>query len=663
MRDGQAGLLHDHVSVQEQVEIDRARPEALTPHAAEALLDGQQPVEKLARAQLGLDPDDTVEERPLCDRPDRLRLADLGQGDDDDAVLGREQLDRASEVLLTIPEIGTDTDESRDRHCCYVRRLKRLGVLIVLGVLALVAVPSTALARGEVARELEPYRAGLVLAKPGAGPALRRAGGEKIASALPIWRVPTRSALEVLPGLLHSDLVSEVAPDEPLSTLLTPPAEGTDWWIPFVRANGAVPPGPGKPLTIIDTGVDLTHEEFAGRPFTTALNPQSTSARFEEHGTAVASVAAAPRNNLGVVGVYPQANLFAWDASPSGLGITAGDVVQGLDAAIRAGQGVVNLSLGSQIRNPLIDRMIAVIQASGILVVAAAGNSRQNGNPLEYPASLPHVLTVGALDSIGQPAIFTSGSAHVDLAAPGELIWVAVPRTLHPPDSYDQFDGTSFASPIVAAAADWVWTARPQLDASQVFDVMRASAQDVWTPGFDAFTGFGRLDIPTALAVAPPPRDPQEPNEDVSYIKPGGILHRAAVPLTAAGRKNGSIAARLDVGDDPRDVYRIWVPGRQSASVALQPTDGDVDLALWGPRTGSVFEAGAARRRDSRGISERSGTKRERLRVRNTAGKGAYFYLEASVASGGGNAARHPAGVGYRVAVSIVTTKPKPARR
>jgi subtilisin family serine protease len=543
--------------------------------------------------------------------------------------------------------------------------LKRLGVLILLGALALLAVPSTALARGELARELESYRAGLVLAKPGAGPALRRAGGVKIASALPIWRVPTRSALDVLPALRRSDLVSEVAPDEPLSTLLAPPAEGTDWWIPFVGANGAVPPGPGKPLTIIDTGIDLTHEEFAGRPFTTALNPQSTSARFEEHGTAVASVAAAPRNNIGVVGVYPQANLYAWDASPSGLGITAGDVVRGLDAAIRTGQGVVNLSLGSQIRNPLIDRMIAVTQGSGTLVVAAAGNSRQSGSPLEYPASLPHVLTVGALDSIGQPAFFSSGSAHVDLAAPGELIWVAVPRTLHPPDNYDQFDGTSFASPIVAAAADWVWTARPQLDASQVFDVMRAAAQDVSTPGFDAFTGFGRLDIPTALTVAPPPRDPQEPNEDVSYVKPGGILHRAAAPLTAAGRKNGSVSARLDLGDDPRDVYRIWVPGRRSASVALQPSDGDADLALWGPRTGSVLESGAARKRDARGISERSGRKRERLRVRNTAGKGAYFYVEASIATGGGSAGRHAAGVGYRIAVSIVKTKPKPksARR
>jgi subtilase family protein len=540
--------------------------------------------------------------------------------------------------------------------------LKRLGVIIAFGALAF-AVPSTALAGGSaLARELSPYRAGLVLAKPGAGPALREAGGVKIASALPIWRVPTRSALRVLPGLLRSDRVTEVTPDEQLSMLDGPPPEGTDWWVPFVHADGAVPPGPGKPLTIIDTGVDLTHQEFAGRPNTTALNRQSTSGQNEEHGTAVASVAAAPRNNLGVVGVYPQANLYVWDASPEGIGISVGDVIRGLDAAIHVGRGVVNLSLGSEIRNSLIDRMVAITQGAGTLVVAAAGNSRQNGNPAEYPASLPHVLTVGSLDSTGVPSFFSTGSTHVDLAAPGERIWVAVPTSLHPPESYDQFDGTSFASPMVAAAADWVWTVRPTLDSSQVFDIMRESAQDVWTPGFDQFSGFGRLDIPAALAAAPPPRDPQEPNEDVSYIRPSGILHHAASPLTFAGHKSGSISARLDRGDDPRDVYRFWVPAGKAASVALQPGDGDVDLALWGPQTVSVLETGRLRKRDARGLSERTGTKRERLRVRNTNRKGAYFYAEASYAAGNANASRHPAGISYLLSASIVNAR-KPARR
>ncbi len=259
----------------------------------------------------------------------------------------------------------------------------------------------------------------------------------KIATTLPVWRVPSRSALRVLPGLVRDGLVGDLSADQPLSTFAEPRASMSGGFR-FVRANQAVPPGPGKPLTVIDTGVDLTHPEFATRPSTIALNSQSTSAQFEEHGTAVASVAAAPVNGFGLIGIYPQAALQIWDASPFGDGLTVGDVVQGLDVAIRRGQGVVNLSLGSPFRNPVLDAMVAVTFSSGTLVVAAAGNSRDRGSPLEYPASIPHVLTVGALDTNGAPALFSSGSQHVDLAAPGVDIPVAVPTTYHPPNFYEE---------------------------------------------------------------------------------------------------------------------------------------------------------------------------------------------------------------------------------
>ncbi len=106
-------------------------------------------------------------------------------------------------------------------------------------------------------------------------------------------------------------------------------------------------------------------------------------------------------------------------------------------------------------------------------------------------------------------------------------------------------------------------------------------------------------------------------------------------------------------------MYRVWIPGRRAVSVALQPSGGDVDLGAWGPRTKSVLEGGTARKRDFRGLSERTGTKRERLRVKNPAKKGAYFYVEASVGAGSGNVVRKVAGLRYTLSVSIV----KPARR
>ena len=105
-------------------------------------------------------------------------------------------------------------------------------------------------------------------------------------------------------------------------------------------------------------------------------------------------------------------------------------------------------------------------------------------------------------------------------------------------------------------------------------------------------------------------------------------------------------------------MYRFWVPAGKSASVALKPHEGDADLALWGPKTRSVLETGRARKQDSRGLSERSGTKRDRLRVRNTSGRGAYFYAEATYAAGNANSARHPAGNRYVLSVSVVSSKP-----
>jgi len=75
-----------------------------------------------------------------------------------------------------------------------------------------------------------------------------------------------------------------------------------------------------------------------------------------------------------------------------------------------------------------------------------------------------------------------------------------------------------------------------------------------------------------------------------------------------------------------------------------------------------VLEGGTARTRDFRGISERTGTKREVLRVTNSSKRGAYYYIETSVGSGGGTVVRSVGRLGYRLAVSLVKPKPKPRR-
>ena len=84
---------------------------------------------------------------------------------------------------------------------------------------------------------------------------------------------------------------------------------------PAIGVDGLTPPGPGKPVTIVDSGIDVTHPEFAGRPNTATLNPQEPAPIGGEHGTAVASLVGAPANGAGIVGIYPQAVLRSWDAA------------------------------------------------------------------------------------------------------------------------------------------------------------------------------------------------------------------------------------------------------------------------------------------------------------------------------------------------------------
>ena len=292
----------------------------------------------------------------------------------------------------------------------------------------------------------------------GAEFALSQAGGVQIAPEIALWRVPSAAAVRLLPGLRAQGLVRSVSPDVPLrlspwdavSPLAGIPHFSQEWWIPHVGADRWTPPGPGVPVTMIDSGVDASNSEFQGRAETVYLNPQSFTADEDElHGTATASVVGAPGANM--TGIYPQAKLQIWDASPNGV-LTVGDEIAGLFDAIKHGRSVINLSLGGFDRIPIEEHAILAAFGAGSLVVASAGNDREIGSPLSYPASFAHVLTVGATNEFDQVADFSSASSHMDLAAPGEDMLVAVPSVwAQPPtDPYDTFDGTSFSAPLVS---------------------------------------------------------------------------------------------------------------------------------------------------------------------------------------------------------------------
>jgi hypothetical protein len=452
----------------------------------------------------------------------------------------------------------------------------------------------------------------LVQAKTTLPSPLLRGAGEELLPELRLWRVPA----DAVPRLRRG-VVGLSRPDRLLRTTVqtqaTDPLVSQEWWRSAVGADRAEAPGPGKPVTVIDSGIDVTHPEFAGRPNTTTLNAQTTDDEDEDHGTQVASVIAAPNNGAGIVGVYPEAVLRVWDASPFGF-LNEGAAIQGIVEAARRGPGVINLSFGGEDDDPLLEQAIMRAFRLGSIVVAAAGNAGLEGSPKNFPAAYAHVLTVGATNESNQVASFSTLSPTLDLAAPGVRIPVAEP-TSQDASGYvlPGVSGTSFAAPIVAGAAAWVWTRRPELDNTQLFEVMRRSSADVAVPGFDDASGYGLLSIPNALAFRAPIRDPQEPNETPNEIEPNRLFTNGTTPLTAPGRTSGSISARVDRTEDPVDLYRVWAPARMtlrahfSGPVALRilhrelRTSGTPPLAI-----------------GKRGVAS----------YRNTGKRGVYVYVE-----------------------------------
>lgn len=465
-----------------------------------------------------------------------------------------------------------------------------------------------------------------------AGDTVLREGGATLVSAtLGVWRLRTREAAEVIRRLKDKRVFRAAERDRRARPLghLSAGDPLIRSWLTSVGADRAEPPGPGKPVTVIDSGLDLTHPEFAGRPNTISLNEQRPRGRSEElfHGTAVSSLIAAPANGIGLVGVYPQAVLKEWDVV-GGLS----DVVAGLDAASRSGPGVINLSLGFDEASELLEDAVALAVSRGSLVVAAGGNERGESVRSQWPQSYPHVLTIAATDQRDAVTDFSNDAEYIDLSAPGENIPVAVPTSYRQSGFLNSASGTSFSAPIVSGAAAWVWTMRPELDNLQLFDVIRRSARDLAPAGFDTDTGYGMLDIPAALAAPAQARDPHEPNEDVRLVRPNGLFEAGKPALTAPGRSSASLSARLEKTEDPRDVYRVWVPARRTL-VARLTGQGDSDLEAWRGGTPSIRVRGAARTRYLVQRSASRGSAADVVRIKNATARGAYYFVSALAVS------------------------------
>jgi subtilase family protein len=441
-------------------------------------------------------------------------------------------------------------------------------------------------------------RGWLIGARPGRAAAV--VAGRFSARALSVpgaFSIPTGRARRFATALRRHGLLLYAEPDVSLrhASLVE---GGQDGWARGVVVPLALAwPAPGVAVGIIDDFVDPTHPDVG--PQTTYLNAPTTGAvALGPHGTQVASAAAAAQNGFGVLGVLPGAPLVSYGMPTE---FNCGDVASGIEAQIAAGVKLINLSLGGTDCFTMF-RSVQRAYAAGRLIVAAAGNEFETGNPVLFPAAYPHVLSVAAIRPDGRPAAFSSANLAVDIAAPGVAVPVATPGAFDTADGAQDgmtvADGTSFASPIVAGAASWVAAARADLSNGQLADVLRMSAVDLARPGYDSDTGFGLVNVPRALAAPTPRIDPLEPNDGITFVDGTAFGRRDAPVWRGFGRR--TVRATADRAEDPVDVYRIRVPPRFAFRIRVRPTFGDPTLAVFGSHARSIAETSQIIARSSR---------------------------------------------------------------
>lgn len=284
--------------------------------------------------------------------------------------------------------------------------------------------------------------------------------------------------------------------------------------------------GAGVTIAVVDTGIDLDNPEFAGR-----ISPASTDIFDErnllegpdDHGTSVALVAAAARDNSGILGMAWDSTLLALRADDPGS--CGGDnpedatteclfadsaIADSIDYAAANGAQVVNISLGGgDTVTPALRSAVRNAVASGLLVVVAAGNEslpELDGFAREMgQAGDGGVLVVGSVDENFEISDFSNragANSQFYLAARGETICcVYEDGELFVEDEgfIYLFSGTSFAAPQVSGAAALLAQAFPNLTGRQIAEILLRSAFDAGASGPDAVYGEGILNIAAAF--------------------------------------------------------------------------------------------------------------------------------------------------------------------
>lgn len=348
--------------------------------------------------------------------------------------------------------------------------------------------------------------------------------------------VSEEAALEqarALPGVVAAELdeivelSQSVTPNDPffihqahLQAIKAPAAWSTTTGAPSVA------------VAVIDTGVNGNHPDLAGRllPGWNTYDNNSNYADVYGHGTKVAgTIITASNNGVGVASICWNCMLIPIRASQPSGSATYSALAAGVTWAADRGARVANISYQVS-SSSAVTAAAQYFMKKGGLVFAAAGNYASN----DPAADNPYIVTVSGYDPAARNLYnWSNYGNNIDVTAPG-----CTGMTILMNLSYGSGCGTSFASPTAAGVAALIFSANPNLTAVEALDILKKSAVDLGTAGWDSRFGHGLVDAQAAVAMA----------SGQSTVDTKGPAITVSSPASGS-RVKGSIAAAANVTD------------------------------------------------------------------------------------------------------------------
>lgn len=373
----------------------------------------------------------------------------------------------------------------------------------------------------------------------------------------------TKTALERQPEVVYLEPNPRITLDDPSSTAVegviaatvNDPMAGEQYSLARMGVGEAweASRGDGIVIAVIDTGLDFTHPDLAGKAVSRGrdlINGDNDATDDHGHGTHVASIAAAVTNNgLGMAGVGYNARILPVKALGRDGSGEHSSLAEAIVWAADQGVQIINMSFGAPYTSQTLQAAIDYASRSALLV-CAAGNSATS-QPF-YPAAYSQCLAVAASDGNDRLARFSNyGPGWVDVAAPGVAVLGALRN-----GGYQAWDGTSMAAPNVAGVAALVQAAHRTWDRPQV----RAALEQSTDPVLRDTTRAGRVNAARAVgANAPLPLPNPQPAPTPSGDYAQDLTRLINQTRRSAGLTDLRLDARLVVA---ADFHNRWMRDR-----------------------------------------------------------------------------------------------------